>query len=143
MKANIHPDVKDCTVTCACGATFTTKSIKDKQLYAPNGELITAELTTEVRIIVVIVISFKPFGEDLRSDALDIHLFNAFIKLVHLVFRHVIIRFVDVRVDLRAETFRLQAVRLVDSKLRISFGNNKFFFFPFTAYGKSRRHHKA
>ena len=30
MKANIHPDVQDCTVTCACGATFTTKSIKDK-----------------------------------------------------------------------------------------------------------------
>lgn len=30
-----------------------TKSIKDKQLYAPNGELISAELTTEVRTIVV------------------------------------------------------------------------------------------
>ena len=30
MKANIHPEMKDCTVTCACGATFTTKSTKDK-----------------------------------------------------------------------------------------------------------------
>lgn len=30
MKANIHPEVKDCTVTCACGATFKTKSTKDK-----------------------------------------------------------------------------------------------------------------
>ena len=30
MKANIHPELKDVTVTCACGATFQTKSIKDK-----------------------------------------------------------------------------------------------------------------
>lgn len=30
MKANIHPEVKDCVVTCACGASFKTKSIKDK-----------------------------------------------------------------------------------------------------------------
>ena len=30
MKANIHPELKDATVTCACGATFQTKSIKDK-----------------------------------------------------------------------------------------------------------------
>ena len=29
MKKNIHPDVKDCVVTCDCGATFTTKSTKD------------------------------------------------------------------------------------------------------------------
>lgn len=29
MKANIHPDVKDATVTCACGATFKTRSIKE------------------------------------------------------------------------------------------------------------------
>ena len=29
MKANIHPEVKDCVVTCACGATFTTKSTKE------------------------------------------------------------------------------------------------------------------
>ena len=26
MKANIHPEVKDATATCACGATFQTKS---------------------------------------------------------------------------------------------------------------------
>ena len=26
MKANIHPEVKDAVVTCACGATFTTRS---------------------------------------------------------------------------------------------------------------------
>lgn len=26
MKAGIHPEVKDATVTCACGATFKTKS---------------------------------------------------------------------------------------------------------------------
>ena len=29
MKANIHPEMKDATVTCACGATFTTKSTKE------------------------------------------------------------------------------------------------------------------
>ena len=29
MKANIHPEVKDAAVTCACGATFKTKSTKD------------------------------------------------------------------------------------------------------------------
>ena len=30
MKANIHPEVKDATVTCACGARFQTKSTKEK-----------------------------------------------------------------------------------------------------------------
>lgn len=30
MKANIHPEVKDATVTCACGATIQTKSTKEK-----------------------------------------------------------------------------------------------------------------
>ncbi len=25
---NIHPEMKDVTVTCACGASFTTKSTK-------------------------------------------------------------------------------------------------------------------
>lgn len=30
MKANIHPEVKDATVTCACGTTFQTKSTKEK-----------------------------------------------------------------------------------------------------------------
>lgn len=30
MKANIHPELKDATVTCACGATFQTKSTKEK-----------------------------------------------------------------------------------------------------------------
>ena len=30
MKANIHPEVKDATLTCACGATFKTKSVKEK-----------------------------------------------------------------------------------------------------------------
>ena len=29
MKKGIHPDYKECTVTCACGETFTTKSNKD------------------------------------------------------------------------------------------------------------------
>ncbi len=29
MKANIHPEQKDCTVKCACEATFKTKSIKE------------------------------------------------------------------------------------------------------------------
>ena len=28
MKTGIHPEVKDCTVTCACGNTFTCKSTK-------------------------------------------------------------------------------------------------------------------
>ena len=29
MKKNIHPELKDCTVTCACGASFKTKSTKE------------------------------------------------------------------------------------------------------------------
>lgn len=30
MRKDIHPDYKECAVTCACGNTFVTKSIKDK-----------------------------------------------------------------------------------------------------------------
>lgn len=30
MKKNIHPEYKECTVTCDCGASFTTKSIKEE-----------------------------------------------------------------------------------------------------------------
>ncbi len=30
MKANIHPEQKECQVECACGATFVTKSNQDK-----------------------------------------------------------------------------------------------------------------
>lgn len=30
MKVNIHPEMKEATVTCACGATFKTKSTKEK-----------------------------------------------------------------------------------------------------------------
>jgi len=29
MKKGIHPNYKEATVTCACGATFQTKSTKD------------------------------------------------------------------------------------------------------------------
>lgn len=29
MKANIHPEYKEATVSCACGNTFTTGSTKD------------------------------------------------------------------------------------------------------------------
>lgn len=29
MKKDIHPDYKDCTVTCACGNTFETRSNVD------------------------------------------------------------------------------------------------------------------
>lgn len=29
MKKNIHPELKDATVTCMCGATFKTKSTKE------------------------------------------------------------------------------------------------------------------
>lgn len=29
MKADIHPDYKEATVTCACGNTFTTGSTKE------------------------------------------------------------------------------------------------------------------
>jgi len=28
VKTDIHPDYMDCTVTCACGETFTTRSTK-------------------------------------------------------------------------------------------------------------------
>ena len=30
MRANIHPDYKKCTVSCACGNTFETGSTKDE-----------------------------------------------------------------------------------------------------------------
>ncbi len=30
MKADIHPNYKETTVTCACGNTFTTGSVKDE-----------------------------------------------------------------------------------------------------------------
>ncbi len=30
MKKGIHPEMKDCKVTCSCGATFMTKSTKDE-----------------------------------------------------------------------------------------------------------------
>ena len=30
MKKDIHPEYVDCTVTCACGNTFTTKSNKNE-----------------------------------------------------------------------------------------------------------------
>ena len=30
MKKSIHPDYVDCTVRCACGATYETKSIKSE-----------------------------------------------------------------------------------------------------------------
>lgn len=30
MKKNIHPEYKDCTVTCACGETFIVQSSKDQ-----------------------------------------------------------------------------------------------------------------
>ena len=28
MKKGIHPEMQDCVVTCACGETFTVKSVK-------------------------------------------------------------------------------------------------------------------
>ena len=30
MKKNIHPEINDCKVTCACGETFTCKSTKSE-----------------------------------------------------------------------------------------------------------------
>ena len=30
MKKDIHPDVVDCKVTCACGNSFDTKSVKSE-----------------------------------------------------------------------------------------------------------------
>ena len=30
MKKDIHPEMKDCTVTCACGETFQVKSTKSE-----------------------------------------------------------------------------------------------------------------
>lgn len=30
MKEGIHPDYKECKVTCACGNTFVTKSMKEE-----------------------------------------------------------------------------------------------------------------
>ncbi|MFA8342014.1 MAG: 50S ribosomal protein L31 [Rhodothermaceae bacterium] len=30
MKQNIHPDYKNCKVSCVCGNTFTTRSTKNE-----------------------------------------------------------------------------------------------------------------
>lgn len=30
MKAEIHPNYVECTVTCSCGNTFTTRSTKEE-----------------------------------------------------------------------------------------------------------------
>ncbi len=30
MKKDLHPDVVDCKVSCACGNTFDTKSVKSE-----------------------------------------------------------------------------------------------------------------
>ena len=30
MKEGIHPNYKECKVTCACGNSFETKSVKDE-----------------------------------------------------------------------------------------------------------------
>ncbi len=30
MKVGIHPEFKECTVKCACGETFKTRSTKDE-----------------------------------------------------------------------------------------------------------------
>ncbi len=30
MKKDLHPDVVDCKVTCACGNAFDTKSVKNE-----------------------------------------------------------------------------------------------------------------
>ena len=30
MKKDLHPDVVDCKVSCACGNTFETKSVKNE-----------------------------------------------------------------------------------------------------------------
>jgi len=30
MKKDLHPDVVECKVTCACGNTFDTKSVKNE-----------------------------------------------------------------------------------------------------------------
>jgi large subunit ribosomal protein L31 len=30
MKADIHPAYIECTVTCGCGNTFTTRSVREK-----------------------------------------------------------------------------------------------------------------
>ena len=30
MRKDIHPDYKECTVTCACGNTFEIKSLKSE-----------------------------------------------------------------------------------------------------------------
>ena len=30
MKANIHPEMKEATVNCVCGASFKTKSTKEE-----------------------------------------------------------------------------------------------------------------
>ncbi|MEE0516981.1 MAG: 50S ribosomal protein L31, partial [Anaerovoracaceae bacterium] len=32
MKEGIHPDYKECKVTCACGNTFVTKSTKEEMI---------------------------------------------------------------------------------------------------------------
>ena len=38
MRAGIHPETKECKVTCACGATFMTKSTKEEIRVEVCGE---------------------------------------------------------------------------------------------------------
>ena len=63
MKANIHPEMKDCVVTCACGATFTTKSTKDKikadHLFNQIGVFSNKEFLIEYLFKILISLSLK------------------------------------------------------------------------------------
>ena len=68
MKKGIHPEVKDCTVTCACGNTFTCKSTK-------------SEINVEV------CSNCHPFYKMLYSD--HIYLLDVLVVLYeYLLFRH-------------------------------------------------------
>ena len=61
MKANIHPEVKDATVTCACGATFQTKSTKEK---------IDVEICRIFSIVIFIFKHYNNFDDKLQKKVL-------------------------------------------------------------------------
>ena len=56
MKAGIHPEYMDCTVTCACGETFTTKSNKKEIFYQHKGHSILKLFISILLTILLLII---------------------------------------------------------------------------------------
>ena len=71
MKKGIHPEVKDCTVTCACGETFTCKSTKGISKW-----LLILRSLNAVRLVFMETI-LLPFAARKTGITLDVSLITA------------------------------------------------------------------